>query len=287
MTTPLLRRVLVMLVTGLLLAGVQAGAATINVPADQPTIAAAIAVAAPGDVIDVAPGTYNERIDIPKGLDDLTVQGRASGGTTLEGTPPSGGNVVRVRADRVLLQDFIIRGGNTAVRLEDSSGSVVRFLTIENSRKGIHVTKGEGTEVSDCVIVDAASGPAVDVSDAENVSIVGVWTINPRRGGIRVKSSPGAYVHANAVDDARGGDGIRLHGIVNGTVDLSLIYNSARTGLRISRSPGIVVENNQVDYSGGYGIRVDHSPPIATVTELQDAGNACADNRRGDFLVVP
>ncbi|MCH2149793.1 MAG: hypothetical protein MK095_10215, partial [Phycisphaerales bacterium] len=35
-------------------------AATINVPADQPTIAAAISASVNGDVITIAAGTYNE-----------------------------------------------------------------------------------------------------------------------------------------------------------------------------------------------------------------------------------
>ena len=42
---------------------VQATAADINVPADQPTIQAAIVAANPGDVVIVAPGTYLEAID--------------------------------------------------------------------------------------------------------------------------------------------------------------------------------------------------------------------------------
>ncbi|MCH7545406.1 MAG: hypothetical protein IID30_03260 [Planctomycetes bacterium] len=52
---------------------VQASAADIHVPADQPTIQAGINAAIPGDVVIVAPGTYNESIDFLANADLLTV----------------------------------------------------------------------------------------------------------------------------------------------------------------------------------------------------------------------
>jgi hypothetical protein len=52
----------------LLLAG-PAGATTWRVPADQPSIAAGLAVAAPGDTVQVAPGTYFEHgLVMPDGV---------------------------------------------------------------------------------------------------------------------------------------------------------------------------------------------------------------------------
>ena len=49
-------------------------AGTINVPGDQPTIAAAISASVNGDVINIAAGTYNEHSLNPGGK-AITIQG--------------------------------------------------------------------------------------------------------------------------------------------------------------------------------------------------------------------
>lgn len=272
------------LATWLLLTGGSACAATIHVPADRPTIGAAIAAAGPGDVIQVAAGTYHERIDVPPLLDDLTIDG--GGGAIIEDVPPTGANLVRIRANGVLFQDFTLRGGNTAVRLDGSSGSTVRFVTIETPRAGVRVTNGESNEISDCVIVEPSRGLGVEVANSDFISLIGVWVISAPRDGIRVRNALGAYVHANAVDDPRG-DAIRLQRVNDGLVDLNLTQNGLKDGLHVSRSPGVVLESNDAAFHQGWGFRVEHSPPILSPTDLQDAGNVATENVTGDFLVVP
>ena len=66
-------------------------AAIIHVPADYPTIGAAVTAASPGDTIVVAADTYNEQVQITK---TLTLRGAQAGKRTSEtrrpGTRPSG-----------------------------------------------------------------------------------------------------------------------------------------------------------------------------------------------------
>ena len=59
-------------------------AATINVPADFPTIQAAITAAIPGDTIQVAAGTYTEQLIISK---NLTLTGAGSATTIIQAPP--------------------------------------------------------------------------------------------------------------------------------------------------------------------------------------------------------
>lgn len=89
-----------------------ASAATIDVPADQATIQGAINAASPGDTIIVAPGTYNEAININQaGLTILSSAGRDM--TTIENAPGAANPVVRISAPATMLgaadQGFTIR----------------------------------------------------------------------------------------------------------------------------------------------------------------------------------
>ena len=63
-------------------AGIATGQTTIQVPADQPTIAAGLAAAASGDTVLVAPGTYLEA-NLSFGGKDLSLVSEAGPGQTV------------------------------------------------------------------------------------------------------------------------------------------------------------------------------------------------------------
>ncbi|MCU0267281.1 MAG: right-handed parallel beta-helix repeat-containing protein [Acidimicrobiales bacterium] len=56
---------------------------TIRVPEERPTIQEAVDAAQPGDLVLVAPGVYNEAVDV--GTDDLTIRGLERDGVILDG----------------------------------------------------------------------------------------------------------------------------------------------------------------------------------------------------------
>src|SRR5689334_9744020 len=88
-----------------------AQAAVIRVPADQPTIQAAISVATNGDSIQVAPGTYIENINfLGKAIRVISDQGPQV--TIIDGT--SAGAVVTFNSGEGLqseLKGFTVRNG--------------------------------------------------------------------------------------------------------------------------------------------------------------------------------
>ena len=78
-------------------------AATIHVPADQPTIQAAVAAAASGDIVLVSPGTYVENIDIQgkavtlqsaSGPAVTVIDGNHAGAVVSMSNVPTGGAVI-------------------------------------------------------------------------------------------------------------------------------------------------------------------------------------------------
>jgi hypothetical protein len=84
--------------------------ATINVPDDQPTIQAAVDAAAPGDLILIAPGVYEEAVDVV--TDDLTIRGLDRNEVVLEGGFELE-NGIRVLADGVAVENLTAQNYTT------------------------------------------------------------------------------------------------------------------------------------------------------------------------------
>lgn len=89
----------------------KASGRTIAVPADQPTVQAAVDAAGPGDLILVSPGTYREAVEVPETNSDITIRGLDRNATVLEGdfTRENGIKVVKARGvsvENLTLQDY-------------------------------------------------------------------------------------------------------------------------------------------------------------------------------------
>ena len=270
-----------------LVGALPAMATTIAVPADQPTIAAALAVAAPGDTVHVAGGFYNEKLEVPRGLDDLTIEGDVGFGSAVIGTAGTSDDILRIRANRVTVQNLVLVGGNTAIRLDYSTGSIVRGVVVSGARAGIRVTRGSANLIGFCLIADSTGGAGIDVNRSPQTSVLYNSVANTYREGIRVQNSSTAIVFGNGVDSAAGGDGLRIYRVAAGTVSLNVVTHSANNGLRIQTSPNITVQGNRADANRNFGLRVEGSPPIAAASDLVGGANTATDNLSGDFLVLP
>jgi hypothetical protein len=92
------------------LAGIAAtaSAATLNVPGTYATVQAAVAAAAPGDVVLIAPGTYVLGSTITANVSNLTIQGSGSASTTLQGSSAIG-NAIHVTADGTTIRDLAVQ----------------------------------------------------------------------------------------------------------------------------------------------------------------------------------
>ena len=82
----------------------------IRVPADRPTIQAAVDVARPGSLVLVAPGTYHEAVKITRA--GITVRGEDRNTVILDGQYQKD-NGFSVGADGVAIENLSVRGYNT------------------------------------------------------------------------------------------------------------------------------------------------------------------------------
>jgi hypothetical protein len=131
-------------------------AATINVPADQPTIPAAFTVAGAGDVINVAAGTYVLPSVVAFNVPNLTLQG-AGTATTIQvsGT----GDRIQVYAAGATIQDLQIEktdktGEQNIIRVAASD------FTLQNTEIWGQFVIGDG-EVSRAMVFNAGGNSGI------------------------------------------------------------------------------------------------------------------------------
>lgn len=119
--------------------GCPAGA-TILVPSQQPTIAAALAAAAPGDVVGVCDGTYTENLTLVNGVHLVGVR------RDLVVVQPDGsGSPVAVVVADAITDSTVV----AALRL-DGAGLVPQAVEVTNGTTGLHLAKNAITGGAVC-----------------------------------------------------------------------------------------------------------------------------------------
>ena len=201
----------------------------IRVPEDQPTIAAAMAAAQPGDTVKLAAGTYKETLVLKNGV-------RVVGGpSTLDATGLDNGIV-----------------GDASV----TSGASVEGLTVQNSTyQGVYIGGSKGVRLSNCII--RASGiesqSAGLRSDAAQLSIENSEISGSGGAGIRVITSDlnlkGSRIFGNA------GAGLRAEES-KAAVTNNVMERNAGAGTRITHGSTATVLGNQLS-GNSLGVRID------------------------------
>ncbi len=175
-----------LLVGGFFVANAQA--ATINVPTDQPTIQAAITAAGPGDIINVAPGTYTENLNIATGL---TINGAGAGITTINATAASTYGIY-VQANNVTLQNFTLVGPHPysagyGIKISGSSNTNVNHVTVDQSqRTGVDLNGVNGATIDNVTVTNSANGNGLSETDSNNVHFSNITTSGNAWGGIAI-----------------------------------------------------------------------------------------------------
>jgi hypothetical protein len=251
---------------------------TINVPAQQPTIQAAINAASPGDSISVASGLYVENLTITK---PLTIFGSAYPTTTTTIDGSALGPVVTISGvltgrGVTLLGLTLQNGGKPQATGSPTGGvsvtgsyAVLSQLTLtKNFCQGVNATNSTVTLNNDTV---------------QNTLATGCPSAEGTGSGIRISG--------NAAAAAAPFDAIHLgtNNIANNTASAAASDNGGGGGINLTGvSLPVIMEDNTVRYntSKGYGGGIY----IATTPTLLFADNLVTGNTGisgGIDLVVP
>lgn len=224
-------------------------AATINVPADQPTIQDAINVANTGDTVLVAPGTYSENINFMGKA--ITV--KSSGGTKV--TIIDGGKVAPVvtfasgETSKSVLNGFTLQNGSSTFNSQYDGG-------------GVYIS-GASPIVSNNVIqnnvaCNGGGGIAVEFSSAriqnnliKNNSQSGC-SGGIGGGGIAVGGAGSAVIIGNRIQNnswLSSGGGITLFAAGTPTIENNIISGNSSSGTQgggmwiVNDSDALIVQN--------------------------------------------
>jgi hypothetical protein len=225
-------------------------AAILSVPADHPSIQAAIDAAAPDDVVLVSPGTYHERIDFQGKAIEVRSATDAPWGTVLDGD--GAGSVVTFDGGEgraSVLRGFQIREGLGAfgggISIVDSSPTITNNHITENQA----VTGGGGIGVrgGSPLIVDnriQANGPSPTTADGAgggiavdggSPEIVDNWLFDNKwlAGGGVALSGTGAQFRNNRIVSneatATYGGGVLLVGNTDATIVQNVVIRNTAT----------------------------------------------------------
>jgi nitrous oxidase accessory protein len=198
------------LAAGLLCLGAGAGAATIEVAPSAP-LQAAVAAAAPGDVLRLLAGTHAGPVVIDKAL---TLEGEA--GAVVQGSGQ--GNAITVAAADVILRGLTVTGSGISLEAmdagifltRDAGRALVERNRVEGNLVGVYVHGAAEAIVRDNVIIGRSdlrlneAGNGIHVWNAPGAEIIGN-DIRYGRDGIYVISSKDNVFRGNRMRDLRYG----------------------------------------------------------------------------------
>ncbi len=238
-------------------------AATINVPADQPTIQAAINVAVTGDTVLVAPGTFKENINFMGKAITVTSSGGAKATTIDGGLAASVVTFSSGETTASVLSGFTITNGKASfggggIEISSSSPTILKNVIKKNQ-----ACDGDGIEVS--------FGSPVIRGNQIVGNIQSGCSGGTGGGGIEIGGAASAQVVGNLIANNNAGDGIGGGGISLFAAGTPTIMNNifmgntnVTTGGAISMynlSDAIVVQNLFIKNSSPQGGAVYYLVP--------------------------
>ncbi len=245
-----------------LLLSVSALATVIHVPADQPTIQAAINAAVSGDTVLVSSGTYYENITfLGKAITVTSASGPLT--TIIDGSKGSYTATVTFSSNEkatAVLSGFTLKNGDGEVSITNASPTVRGNVIVAGQAAyyqtlGIAIGYGASATVQGNLIA-GGTFQGIQSYSGKGSKIIGNLIADNASAGISSSYDTGANtIQQNTIiGNAGGGIGFYSFGTHGLTVVQNLIEANGNTGLNIAANgaPVTLISNTVVDNQGGY-----------------------------------
>lgn len=205
--------------------GASAGARTLRVPDDYPTIRNAAFEADEGDTVLVGPGTYRDRLTIRQ--KNIVLRGEMGADATVIDGSVGVGNVITLGRNgrSMIVEDLTITGGSFNSAAPECTGA------------GVYINQGHAT-VQRCKLIEnqGSAVGGIDVYFFSRPLIRDCFIAHNKGGGIMIETDTGE-------------PGVSAE-LYNNTVVRNTGY-----GIAIIKGARAIIENNTVAYNTGDGIR--------------------------------
>jgi parallel beta-helix repeat protein len=206
----------------------------LRVPADYPTIAAAIDAAPIGATIEIAAGEYDESLTITR---SLTLRG--TGETILRGTSDS-----------------------PVILIQDTHAVVIEHLTITGGQYGVSVLRSRRVTIQHNVITEnRLLGVRVRMASAHILNNIITHTQPPYGRGIHIMNTldyPESRIIGNTVS-YNAMAGIITNMVITVYIADNIVTHNGHRGIAITEMSRALVANNFVEDNGETGIYVTDS----------------------------
>jgi hypothetical protein len=143
----------------------------------QAQLSSALAAAQPGDVIDLAAGTYSQITLTVSGTDTnpIIVRGASEDSVLVNATGRTYG--VDIRSNHVYVENLTVSGSQWGARVQDVTDAVIQHVTFRNVQFGIDGMSGSNYDLYICdnTLVGPHSWPDVSSAtwDTEGIAVTG------------------------------------------------------------------------------------------------------------------
>lgn len=251
------------------------------------TIGQAIATAKVNDTIFVAPGLYQERdITIDKPLHLIAAPGPERAVIDANG----GGSVIRIQADHVEINGFLIKNSGfsyteemAGIKISKSANCLIRNNQLENNAFGIYLAESNFCVVSNNQVFgthksESLSGNGIHIWKSEGVTIENN-ELTGNRDGIYFEFVKNSFIRKNkSYANMRYG----LHFMYSHYNEYrENLFRDNDCGVAVMYSRGVRMFRNRFEHSHGpssYGLL------LKDINDSTVAGNTFLDNTAGIFI---